>query len=153
MSRVDLESFVDRQLRRLPQPAAPDTLLPRVMAAVRAWSARPWYQRTWFTWPLALQIASLTLFVVGVIGAGLALPLGYVAMDHVAGTAVAAATRDVPDWSARVSAASAAAQVVWHALVHPVLVYAAVVVCVLFAACVTVAVALNHVVFGRTVHS
>jgi hypothetical protein len=153
MSRADLESIIDRQLRRLPPPAAPDTLLPRVMAAVRAWSVRPWYQRTWFTWPIGLQVASLALFAGAILGAGVALPWSVLALDRFAGTAVSVATRDVPDLSARLSAVSSAVQVVWHALVHPVLVYAAVVVCVLFAACVTVAVALNHVVFGRTVHS
>jgi hypothetical protein len=153
MARADLETVFDRQLHRLPRPSAPDTLLPRVMAAVRAWSTRPWYQRTWFTWPIGLQAASLALFAGVLLGAGLALPWGYFAMDRVADTAVAAATRDVPDLSARMVAAMSAAQVLWHALVHPVLVYAAIVVCVLFAACVTVAVALNHVVFGRTVHS
>src|SRR5215831_16112178 len=118
MPRVDLESFIDRHLHRLATPVAPDTLLPRVMAAVRAWSARPWYQRTWFTWPVALQVVSLALFAGVVIGAGFALPWGSVAVDHVADTAVAAATRNVPDLSARISAASSAAHVVWNALVH-----------------------------------
>ena len=42
---------MDRELRRLPLPRAPQTLLPRVMAAVQAWAQRPWYTRAWFAWP------------------------------------------------------------------------------------------------------
>ena len=41
-----------RELRRLPPPHAPATLLPRVITAVHAWSERRWYARAWLTWPL-----------------------------------------------------------------------------------------------------
>src|SRR5262245_13619308 len=60
----ELEAIMGRQLRRLPAPHAPETLLPRVMAAVQAWARRPWYARTWFTWPALLQIGSIAIFVV-----------------------------------------------------------------------------------------
>ena len=55
MDPADLETFVDGELRRLPLPRAPQTLLPRVLAAVEQWRERPWYARAWFTWPLAWQ--------------------------------------------------------------------------------------------------
>src|SRR4051812_50169104 len=55
----DLERRVGDELRRLTSPQAPGTLLPRVLAAVDAWSRRPWYTRAWFTWPLGWQIASI----------------------------------------------------------------------------------------------
>lgn len=56
-----LESRLDRQLRGLPSPRAPETLLPRVMAAARR-PARPrWYRRPWVEWPLACQAASVAL--------------------------------------------------------------------------------------------
>ena len=45
-------TLVDRELRQLPSPRAPHTLLPRVLAAVEQWTRRPWYARAWFTWPL-----------------------------------------------------------------------------------------------------
>jgi hypothetical protein len=54
----DLERIVDRELKRLPTPRAPRTLLPRVMAAVTAPRALPWYSRPWLSWPRALQGAS-----------------------------------------------------------------------------------------------
>jgi len=42
----DWEAHLDRQLRELPDRPAPTTLMPRVLAAIRA-RALPWYQRTW----------------------------------------------------------------------------------------------------------
>ena len=55
----ELEALVDRELRRLPLPRAPHTLLPRVMAAVEAWAQRPWYTRAWFAWPAGWRLVSL----------------------------------------------------------------------------------------------
>src|SRR6185436_19684837 len=69
MTFEDLERRVHRELERLPSPLAPDSLLPRVLAAVDAWARRPWYTRAWFTWPLGWQVASvlvLALFAVGI---------------------------------------------------------------------------------------
>lgn len=47
-----------RALRALPEPRAPHTLAPRVMAAVHARIAHP-PARTWFEWPRVWQVASL----------------------------------------------------------------------------------------------
>ena len=63
MNTPDLEPRVDRELRRLPAPRAPHTLLPRVMAAAEAWAERPWYTRAWVTWPLAWQVVSVAALV------------------------------------------------------------------------------------------
>lgn len=59
----DLEKLLDRELRSLPTPRAPETLMPRVMAAIAARAALPWYQRTWFEWPRGWQVASAALTV------------------------------------------------------------------------------------------
>src|SRR3954467_15095535 len=64
----ELESRVDRDLRRLPLPMAPATLLPRVLAAVDAWARRPWYTRAWFTWPAGWQAASIVAVLLVAIG-------------------------------------------------------------------------------------
>lgn len=153
MYRADLEQSIDRRLHRLPLPAAPDTLLPRVMAAVRVWAARPWYQRAWFTWPLGLQVASSLVLIAALAGVAFGLPQVGSLAGHIVSDALAGATRNVPNVSERVVAASSAAQILWQALVHPLLVYACLVVVLLCLACVSVAVALNHVVFGRTAQS
>ncbi len=58
MHPSDLERLIDRKLGELPQPVAPPTLLPRVLAAIEARLTQPWHQRAWRTWPPALQVAS-----------------------------------------------------------------------------------------------
>ena len=74
MHPVDLETLVGGELRRLPMPRAPQTLLPRVLAAVQAWAQRPWYERAWFTWPVGLQIASIAALILIVGGGAMLLP-------------------------------------------------------------------------------
>src|SRR5262245_28543971 len=59
MNFGELERSADRALRRLPTPQAPATLLPRVLAAAARLSRRPWYSRTWFTWPAPLRVGSV----------------------------------------------------------------------------------------------
>jgi hypothetical protein len=48
-----------RALRNLPEPRAPHTLAPRVMAIVHARLAHP-PAPTWFEWPRVWQVASLS---------------------------------------------------------------------------------------------
>jgi hypothetical protein len=153
MYRADLERFVDGKLRQLPLPHAPETLVPRVMAAVRAWVERPWYQRAWFTWPLGWQVASGTALVLTLLAIATGLPWMTASISGLAASALSGVTAKVPDVPQRLEAASSAAEVLWHGFVHPVLVYAFVVVGAMCAMCLAVAVALNRVVFGRTAHS
>jgi len=65
---LDLERLIDQSLRELPQPRAPRTLLPRVMAVVGHVAVEPWYLRAWFTWPRLWQAAFATALVLGVTG-------------------------------------------------------------------------------------
>jgi hypothetical protein len=60
---LDLEKQMDRELRSLPAPRAPETLAPRVMAAIAAQAALPWHRRPWFEWPRGWQVASAALTV------------------------------------------------------------------------------------------
>lgn len=54
-----LESAVRRELKSLPELAAPASLASRVMAAIEFRRNVPWYRRAWVTWPPALRMASL----------------------------------------------------------------------------------------------
>ena len=74
MNEHDLEHLVDRRLKALAPRRAPGTLLPAVMAAVRAAAARPWYARPWATWPSGWQLASVAALVVLLTGAAVMLP-------------------------------------------------------------------------------
>ena len=55
----DLEQFVHRTLRSLPERRAPRTLEHRVLAAIAARNALPWYRHSFTSWPLAARAAFL----------------------------------------------------------------------------------------------
>jgi hypothetical protein len=63
MDPADLERLLDRELRHLPRPRAPHTLLPRVLAATAGAGASE-AATGWFTWPRAWQAASLAIVIV-----------------------------------------------------------------------------------------
>ena len=71
MSWTDLEQGIDRELKALPQPEAPDTLVPSVMRAVALAATRttPWYSRAWLAWPKPAQAASLAFVFLAAIAA------------------------------------------------------------------------------------
>jgi hypothetical protein len=54
-----LEAEISRELKALPELAAPAALMNRVMAVIEQRATVPWYRRSWQTWPAALQTASL----------------------------------------------------------------------------------------------
>ena len=149
MHPVDLETLVDRELRQLPAPRAPHTLLPRVLAAVQQWSQRPWYARAWFTWPLAAQIASAAALVLIVVGSALLIAGAQIAVDE---TSARLLSRVAP-LAQGAEATVNAARVVWRALIEPLVVYAFVLVVLMCLACAAFGTALNHVAFRRAVHS
>jgi predicted permease len=126
MNPADLQRIAHRELRRLPAPRAPHTLLPRVMAAVQEWSLRPWYARDWFTWPEALKVASAIALVLLVFGSALLWPRLEAAFTPVV----------VP------------ATVLWRMLLEPLVPYAFVFVMSMCLACAAFAAALNQVVRG-----
>jgi hypothetical protein len=64
----ELARLVDRELKRLPAPKAPDTLLPRVMAAVRALPSAAPTSRWWLNWPVAAQGVSAAIAIALVVG-------------------------------------------------------------------------------------
>ena len=149
MHPVDLETLVDRELRQLPALRAPQTLLPRVLAAVQQWSQRPWYARAWFTWPVAAQIASAAALVLIVVGSALLITGAQIAVDE---TSARLLSRVSP-FAQRAEATVNAARVLWRALVEPLLVYAFGLVVLMCLACAAFGTALNHVAFRRAVHS
>ena len=127
------DGVLDRALRSLPPVAAPATLLPRVMAAIGAWSERPWYERAWFTWPRGWQVAS--------------------AMQSMLAVASQDATASIfarlSGGFDRVDATVSGARVLWRALAAPVLAYAAIVVLLMYGACAAVVVVINRAFFGK----
>lgn len=110
----DLERFVGSELRQLPLPTAPPSLLPRVMAAVAIGAEREAARspaRGWRTWPLGWQIASAAMLLAFVAGLWMA-PL---AVAHVPQFAPAVQTLD---------GIGAVSRVLSRVLVQPALVVA-----------------------------
>jgi hypothetical protein len=150
MQPADLESIVQRELERLPLPRAPRTLLPRVMAAVDAWTHRPWYAREWLTWPRGWQALSIVALAVVVAAGWVALPQ---AMDAASAWVPHALTPGLGGAASTAARAAAAAGIVWRTLLQPLVPYAFGFVMLMCVACAASAIALNHAVFGRTVQS
>jgi hypothetical protein len=124
----DLERRVDAELRRLPDPVAPATLLPRVLAAVDAWARRPWYARAWFTWPLPLRAASVAVAAAAVYGVW-----------------------NLPPLPSSVVATTSAGSVIWRTLIEPLLGYVVGLVVLMCLACAVFGAALNYLFLERTV--
>jgi len=146
MDPADLERLVDRELRALPAPRAPRTLLPRVMAVV-ALAQRPWYSRAWLTWPAAWQAVSVVVLLAAVAGGAMLLPNVRQAMNSL--TFVAEVQGDVAARARDVEVATTAVRVLWNALLAPVVPYAFGLVLLMCAACAVFGTALNHLVFGK----
>ncbi|HXH24961.1 MAG TPA: hypothetical protein VNI78_06910, partial [Vicinamibacterales bacterium] len=155
MDPADLERLIGNELRNLPAPRAPETLLPRVMAAVDAASRSSgraaWYRRPWRDWPLGWQAASGALAAVILSIGVLALP----ADPAAAVLSAAASSRMVAETTAlaaRVEETTSALWVVWRVLLQPFVPYAFGIALLMCLACVAFGVALNYIAFGRTLH-
>ena len=126
MSFDELERRMHEELRRLPDPLAPGTLLPRVMQAVDAWVNRPWYERAWFTWPLGWQAVSVAVVALAAYALWLA--------------------PSVP----APAAATTAGAVIWRTLFEPLLGYVVGLVVLMALACAVFGAALNFLFLERT---
>jgi len=54
-----LEEELQRELQGLPELKAPQTLSRRIMGAIAARAALPWYKLPWEYWPTPLRVATL----------------------------------------------------------------------------------------------
>jgi hypothetical protein len=122
MNPIDLEQIVDAELKRLPTPRAPRTLLPRVIAATAA-QKPPAPARGWVGWPRGWQFAG-GVVAVAVLFAGrqlfVVLQPFLAQMASLAGFGRAAAfTRSADDTATVV-------RVLWDVLLQPVATYVSV---------------------------
>ena len=147
MDPADLERLIDRELRSLPAPRAPRTLLPRVMAAAHEAAHRPWYSRTWLQWPVGWQLASALMLIGVLAGSSIVLPQVRDAVEAI--SFVANVRSDVADSAREVETATTAVRVLWRTLLAPVVPWAFGLVTLMCAACAVFGTALNHLVFGR----
>ena len=118
-----LAQQVDRELKALPQPEAPPTLVSGVMRAVALAATRetPWYSRAWLAWPRTAQAASLVLVALAGIAAWRETPAAWAWA-----TGVVSAAAPTPAWvtplSNQIARVMAVARLPWHVL-QPVVSY------------------------------
>jgi hypothetical protein len=98
MVPVDPDDRLDRALRQLPQPQAPRTLLPRVLAATVDQPARP-AATGWSTWPVGWRVGAAAIFVAVIVGAGLLFSAPPAQVSQAADTAGDIATVARAMWS------------------------------------------------------
>ena len=150
-SFADLERHVDGALADLPPLSAPDTLLPRVLAAVQAWAERPWYQRAWLTWPVGLQVASAVLLCLVVAGGVLAIPLVQAQGARAIAFVGPHVPLDLPKLGASLRMTAIAFVLVWRTLVEPLLLFVLPIAFMAGVAGAAVLTALNRVLVERSV--
>jgi hypothetical protein len=102
------DPLLDRELKGLPPPRAPQTLLPRVMAAVAEREERAPAATGWFTWPLSWRLASVAL--VACVGYG----VWWLLSAPPAGVSQAARTA---------GETATVARVIWDVLLQPIATY------------------------------
>jgi len=150
-SFAELERHVDDVLADLPPLGAPDTLLPRVLAAVQAWAARPWYQRAWLTWPIGLQVASAALLALVIAGGALAMPLVQAQGAQLVAFVSARAPIDLPNLGASLRVTAIALVLAWRAVVQPLLLFVLPIAFMAGVAGAAILTALNRVLVERSV--
>lgn len=64
-----LEELIHRELSKLHERQAPDTLARRVLGQIESRERRQWWQRPWTQWPGALQAGFVLLLLSGGVGA------------------------------------------------------------------------------------
>jgi hypothetical protein len=135
MDPVDLEQLVDRELKALPTPRAPGTLMPRVLAATVQRPGGMPAATGWFTWPLWWRIASVAAL------AAVAIGLAWASLSPP--QPVATAARTAGDTATVV-------RVFWEVLVQPIATWVFVVGIALALTCAAAWAALEFALGGAT---
>jgi hypothetical protein len=118
------------------------------MAAIESERVKDSRARPWLSWPLAWQVASVTmLFALGM-GIARLWPDAESIVLQTAAPVFAEAGRFVAGAVSKVAIVVSVTRVVWHALVQPFVIYVLVLVLVMCAACATFGAALGRVIFG-----
>ena len=132
MNPLDLEQLLDAELKRLPAPGAPRTLLPRVLAAASAQRQHAKPARGWEFWPRAWQLAGGAVAAAVLVGiwklAAIAQPFISALLPSAGFGRAAAFTRGADETVAVV-------RVLWDVLLQPVATYVSILAISLALAC------------------
>jgi hypothetical protein len=148
MNPVDLQELVDRELKRLPGPRAPRSLLPRVLAATVEQPELPWYRSAWVTWPLAWQAVSIAAVALIAAGAWFAVPLVAQLLSSSSWTSVSAVPERMVTVGRTASETATVVRLFWRVLIEPVAVYLFALALSLSLACALIWTALERLALG-----
>jgi hypothetical protein len=148
MSLIDLEQLVDAELKRLPTPQAPRTLLPRVLAATAA-APQTKPAGGWIGWPRGWQFAGGAVAAAVLIGiwklVAFAEPFIAPLLTSAAGGRAVAFTRNADD-------AATVVRVLWDVLLQPVATYVSILAISFALACALLWSAVERLVPGGASH-
>ena len=164
MDPRETEEVVHQALRALPSPRAPQALLPRIMAAVADQqsahvrqgdsgqpAARP--ARTWFTWPLLWQAASIAALLLLTSGIVWIWPATWNVVSSYSVMAWSFAAPRVLHLLADASAVVTFGSIVWDVFLQPVVTYLMAWIVLMSVACTALGAALGRVALGGASHS
>lgn len=149
----ELARLVDRELKRLPAPRAPETLLPRVMTAVRQLPARTGAIGWWYRWPVAVRALSAAASVAVLAGLWWFWPVLHAQAAGVLATSAGARFSVVLDVFRQASAISTALDALWRTVLQPLSWVLLPLVLLMWAACAAFGAALGRVALGGATHS
>ena len=132
MSPIDLEHLVDAELKQLPTPRAPRTLLPRVLAATAAQEQHAKPASGWAMWPRGWQFAggvAATVLIVGI------WRLVSFAQPYIADVLPFGGFDRAASFTRNADEAAAVVRVLWEVLLQPVATYVSVLAISLVLAC------------------
>jgi hypothetical protein len=132
MNPIDLEQLVDVELKRLPPPRAPRTLLPRVLAAAAAQQPHARPARGWSLWPRVWQFAGGAAAVVVFFGIW---KLAAFAQPFVSGLMPSGGFGRAAAFAKNAEDAATVVRVLWDVLLQPVATYVSVLAISLALAC------------------
>jgi hypothetical protein len=148
MNPIDLEQLVDAQLKRLPTPRAPRTLLPRVLAAAAS-QTRLAPSRGWGAWPRLWQFAGSVIAVVVVIGAW---KLAVIAEPFVSALWPAGDLGRASSVTRSAGDAATVVRVLWEVVLQPVATYVSVLAISFALACAVLWTAVERLAPGGASH-
>ena len=122
MNPIDLEHLVDAELKRLPAPPAPRTLLPRVLAATAA-EPRTQPSRGWASWPRLWQFAVGLAAAAVLVGAW---KIAVIARPFVAEIWPASGLGQATSVTRNAGDTATVARVLWDVVLQPVATYVSV---------------------------
>ena len=146
---TDLDHQLDHELRRLPAPIAPVSLLPRVMQAVAQAEEKPWYSRAWVTWPRPVQLSSAVLLLALMAGLWRIAPIAFASIPDFWSPALAAGADRIAPVMRFLKDGSTLTRVLWDVLIQPIAVYFLMLTVALALACGLLWTAVKRIALGE----